>query len=95
MRQSPLEVAIRHVTLGRRIVAAQERRVAVLRADGCDCRAAESLLATYRQTQAIFEDDLVSKKLEARDRWGIPNASPFPLRQSPVLDADLKSSAQS
>jgi len=72
MTESRLEVALRHVVAGRRIVAAQERRVAERQMDGRNCSDAESLLATYRMTQEIFEESLRAAQAEAKDLHAFP-----------------------
>jgi hypothetical protein len=56
--ESVIEAAERHVRSGRRIVASQEALVTRLRASGGDCVTAEILLAAFRKSLAIFEDDL-------------------------------------
>ena len=56
--------ARKHVEGGKRIIAAQERLVAEIKATGGDPAEAQSLLDSFRVTQANFEDDLrrLSKK---------------------------------
>ena len=71
MHETLREMALRHVTTGRRIVAAQRRRVEQLRTDGRDAAASEVLLARYERSLAIFEDDLErieEKRSEAQRR---------------------------
>ncbi len=60
MSESVLEMAIRHVAAGRRIVAEQERLVEELRRDGhvVHAKRAEELLQTYRRSLELFEQDL-------------------------------------
>jgi hypothetical protein len=58
MHETLAEMALRHVTTSRRIVAAQRRRVEQLKTDGRDATASEALLARYERSLAIFEDDL-------------------------------------
>jgi hypothetical protein len=53
-----LAQARQHVESGRRIVAAQESLVAEIAARGGNVAFAQSLLDSFRRTQAIFEDDL-------------------------------------
>ena len=72
MAESRLQMALRHVVNGRRIITAQERRIAGLRADGRDCSSAEALLATYQTTQAIFEDELEGAYAEAKAQHVLP-----------------------
>ena len=59
-------MALRHVTTGRRIVAAQQRRIEQLRIDGRDAAASEVLLARYERSLAIFEDDL--ERMEEKEK---------------------------
>ena len=66
MHETLREMALRHVTTGRRIVAAQRRRIELLRIDGRDATASEALLARYERSLAIFEDDL--KRIEEKKK---------------------------
>ena len=66
MHETLGEMALRHVTTGRRIVAAQRKRVEQLRTDGRDATASEVLLARYERSLAIFEDDL--KRIEEKKK---------------------------
>ncbi len=58
MTETRRETALRHVITGRRIIAAQQARIARLRAEGKDTTRAEQLLASYEDSLAIFEDHL-------------------------------------
>ena len=66
MHETLGEMALRHVTTGRRIVAAQRRRIELLRIDGRDSTASEVLLARYERSLAIFEDDL--ERMEEKEK---------------------------
>lgn len=76
MSDDRLPTAKRHVTDGRRIVAAQRALVARLKAAGHDTSAHEALLDRFERTQCIFEDDLEALKREYRRRSQIPSALP-------------------
>ncbi|HZD92199.1 MAG TPA: hypothetical protein VE224_19050 [Pseudolabrys sp.] len=58
MSETAHERALRHVTCGRRIIAAQQKRIEQLRAQGKDTSRAQALLEQFERSQAIFEDDL-------------------------------------
>jgi len=57
-KETKLAQALRHVESGKRIVAAQEKLISQIKAEGGDAKGAESLLDSFLQTQATFEDDL-------------------------------------
>ena len=57
--ETHLEAVQRHVDRGRSIVARQEKRVASITVRRGDTSQSQSLLDVFRQTQAIFEDELV------------------------------------
>jgi hypothetical protein len=52
------EMALRHVLMGREILAAQQAHIDRLRSKGSDTNQSERVLALYEQNQAIFEGDL-------------------------------------
>jgi hypothetical protein len=56
--ESELDQAKRHVTEGRRLIAAQEDLIKGLKALGKPTRNAELTLETFKRIQAIFEDHL-------------------------------------
>lgn len=60
MTETALQMAMRHVTSGRRIVEGQKALIAELRRDGHELPAAraEDLLKTYEISLAAFERDL-------------------------------------
>lgn len=58
MDNPQIERARHHVEGGKRIIAAQERLIAEMKAKGEDTTIAESLLDSFRRTQASFEDGL-------------------------------------
>lgn len=55
--ETSLEMAKRHVDLGRQIVERHERLIQSLKAVGRDTMEAEMLLDQFRGSQKIFEDD--------------------------------------
>jgi hypothetical protein len=57
MSETRREMALRHVTTGRKMITAQRARIEYLRAKGEDTTRAEQLLAHYERCQAIFEDE--------------------------------------
>lgn len=60
MDETRLEMATRHVGLGREIVQRQRRLVADLRARGIGTTNAESLLAMFERLLAMMEGELAS-----------------------------------
>jgi hypothetical protein len=66
MEESELEAAHRHVTQSRRIVATQHERVARLKANGHDTRAAEKELELFENALLICEQHLAA--VQARSR---------------------------
>lgn len=64
--ESELEQTARRVAEGRRIAAEQRERVAVRHFRGLDTTGAQSLLAQFERTPAIFETDLARLK---SNRW--------------------------
>lgn len=58
MLETRREMAERHVTTGRRIIAAHRQLIERLRAAGGDCSEAQGTLALYERMQVIFEYDL-------------------------------------
>ncbi len=58
MPETPLEMATRHVSTGRRIVENQKALLAELRRDGHSTILAVDLLKTYEASLAAFERDL-------------------------------------
>ncbi|HKD27659.1 MAG TPA: hypothetical protein VKC66_17380 [Xanthobacteraceae bacterium] len=58
MEQNKIEMAFRHVTDARRIVACQRERVEMLARKGHDTTSAERTLDLFARTLDIFEDDL-------------------------------------
>ena len=60
MEETELEIAQRHVTEGRRIVAEQRERVARLKISSRDFHAAQKDLELYADSLAIFEADLAA-----------------------------------
>jgi hypothetical protein len=65
LHESRLEMAIRHVRVGREIVERQRRLIAAQRGRGHSTCYAESLLATFERSLAVFEDDLASLQKNA------------------------------
>jgi hypothetical protein len=57
-RETRVAQARRHVENGRRIIAAQEALIQQTRARGGDTTLAQSLLDSFKRSQAVFEDDL-------------------------------------
>jgi hypothetical protein len=57
-KETKLAQALRHVVSGKRIVAAQEKIISQIKAEGGNAKDAESLLDCFLRTQATFEDDL-------------------------------------
>ena len=58
MEETEIEMAQRHVSEGRRIVAAARDRVAHLKAHGRDAHEAEQNLRVFEESLAIFEEHL-------------------------------------
>ena len=56
--ETEFQQAQRHVDRGKQIVAEQVERVLLIKELGGDLRTAEILLDEFRQSLAIFEDDL-------------------------------------
>ena len=67
-----LAKARQHVEGGKRIIAAQESLLAEIAARGGDVTVAQSVLDSFRRTQAIFEEELRRLSNDARTR---PSAS--------------------
>lgn len=58
LEPSSLEIAIRHVGQGRRIVARQRRLIETLAGNGCDTSNAERTFDLFVTTLRIFEEHL-------------------------------------
>lgn len=60
MEETELEAAQRHVSQSRRILAAQHDKIARLKANGHDARAAEKELELFENARAICEEYLAA-----------------------------------
>ena len=56
--ETELEMAVRHVVVGRALLKRQDRILVELRADGHPTAAAEQLRSTLAQTQRLHEEHL-------------------------------------
>jgi hypothetical protein len=56
--ETKLEMAERHVAQGRKAIAKQEALIERVLAAGRDAAFERDLLATFRHTQLVFEDDV-------------------------------------
>jgi hypothetical protein len=65
MHESRLEMAIRHVRVGREIVERQRRLIAIQRGRGHSTCYAESLLDMFERSLTAFENDLASLQKNA------------------------------
>ena len=79
MEESELEAAHRHVTQSRRIVATRRERVARLKANGHDARAAEKELELFENSLLICEQHLAA--VQARSRSWDKNRATRPARR--------------
>jgi hypothetical protein len=64
-----------HVEGGKRIIAAQQQLIEEIKTEGRDTTEAQSMLDSFRRTQAMFEDDvrdLAEREKAAPSTWPSP-----------------------